>query len=101
MAAVVVKYEDGSTVSNQFWPFPDSTVDWQAEPVRDFGQYQDNPYTTAALTVKVGQKGKGTIYRTERIVDRNKHDVPVESITIRGAQNGLNMILGLTGVTQW
>ena len=98
---LVVKYKDGSTVSSQFWPFPDSAVDWQAEPVRDFGQYQDNPYTTAALTVKVGQKGKGTIYRTERILDRNKHDVPVESITIRGAQNGLNMILGLTGVTQW
>jgi len=81
--------------------FPDNVVDWQAEPVRDFGEFQDNPYTTAALTVRVGAKGKGTIYRTEYILDRNKHDKTVESITIRGGENGLSMILGLTGVTQW
>ncbi len=98
---IVLKYKDGTTSTLEFWPFPDSVVDWQAEPVRDFGEHQDNPFTTAALTVKVGPKGKGTVYRTERILDRNKHDVPVESITIRGCENGLNMVLGLTGVTQW
>ncbi len=98
---ISLKYKDGSTASIQFWPFPDSVVDWQAEPVRDFGEFQDNPFTTAALTVKVGPRGKGTIYRTERILDRGKHDVPVESITIRGGENGLGLILALTGVTQW
>ena len=98
---IIVKYKDGTTASGQFWPFPDSVVDWQAEPVQDFGEFQDNPFTTAALTVKVGPKGKGTIYRTERILDRAKHDVPVESITIRGGENGLGLILALTGVTQW
>ena len=45
----IVKYKDGTTASWQFWPFPDSVVDWQAEPVRDFGEFQDNPFTTAAL----------------------------------------------------
>ena len=98
---IILKYKDGTTASGQFWPFPDSVVDWQAEPVQDFGEFQDNPFTTAALTVKVGPKGKGTIYRTERILDRTKHDVPVESITIRGGENGLGLILALTGVTQW
>ena len=85
---MTLKYKDGTTASSQFWPFPESVVDWQAEPVRDFGEFQDNPFTTAALTVKVGPNGKGTIYRTERILDRAKHDVPVESITIRGGENG-------------
>jgi hypothetical protein len=98
---IIVKYKDGTTASCQFWPFPESVVDWQAEPVRDFGQFQDNPFTTAALTVKVGRNGKGTIYRTERILDRAKHDIPVESITIRGGENGLGLVLALTGVTQW
>ena len=98
---IILKYKDGTTTSGQFWPFPDSVVDWQAEPVRDFGEFQDNPFTTAALTVKVGPKGRGTIYRTERILDRAKYDVPVESITIRGGENGLGLILALTGVTQW
>ncbi|MBE3133296.1 MAG: hypothetical protein IMZ55_07465 [Acidobacteria bacterium] len=98
---IIVRYQDGSTASCQFWPFPDSVVDWQAEPVRDFGEFQDNPFTTAALSVKVGPRGKGTIYRTERILDRAKHDVPVESITLRGGENGLGLILALTGVTQW
>ena len=98
---VVVKYKDGTTSSCQCWPFPNAVVDWQAEPVRDFGEHADNPFTTAALTVKVGAKGKGTIYRTEHILDRAKHDVPVESITIRGGENGLGLILAITGVTQW
>ena len=39
--------------------------------------------------------------RPSHILDRTKHDVPVESITIRGGQNGLGLILALTGVTQW
>jgi len=98
---VILNYQDGTTVSCQAWPFPDTVVDWQSEPVRDFGEFQDNPYTTAALTVRVGAAGKGTVYRTERILDRAKHDVPVESITIRGGENGLSLLLGLTGVTQW
>ena len=98
---ILVKYQDGSTATSQFWPFPDSVVDWQAEPVRDFGAFQDNPFTTAALSVKVGSGGQGTLYRTERILDRAKHDVPVESLTIRGGENGLSLIPALTGVTQW
>ena len=98
---ILVKYQDGATTSCQFWPFPDSAVDWLAKPVRDFGEFQDNPFTTAALSVKVGASGQGTLYRTERILDRAKHDVPVESLTIRGAENGLGLILALTGVTQW
>ena len=98
---IIVKYKDGSTASCQFWPFPDCVVDWQAEPVRDFGQFQDNPFTTAALSVKVGSRGKGTLYRTERILDRAKHDVPVESITVRGGENGLALVLALTAITQW
>jgi hypothetical protein len=98
---ILVKYQDGATTSCQFWPFPDSAVDWLAKPVRDFGECQDNPFTTAALSVKVGASGQGTLYRTERILDRAKHDVPVESLTIRGGENGLGLILALTGVTQW
>ena len=69
--------------------------------MRDFGEFQDNPYTTAALTVPVGAKGKGTVYRTEWILDRAKHDVPVESVILRGTGDGVPIILGLTGVTQW
>ena len=59
------------------------------------------PFKTIQLTVPVGKDRKGTLYRSEWILDRAKHDVPVESITLRGADKGVPIILGFTGVTQW
>jgi hypothetical protein len=94
---VTVKYKDGSTGRWCAWPV--ILRDWLSEPVRMFwGEYS----TTAAYTVPVGKDKKGTVYRTEWIFDRAKHDVPVESITIKGnPAKGVPLILGLTGVTQW
>ena len=63
--------------------------------------FKDDSTTTAAYTVPVGKTSKGTVYRTEWILDRAKHDLPVESITIQGTDKGVPLILGLTGVTQW
>jgi hypothetical protein len=94
---VTVKYKDGSTGLWCAWPV--ILRDWLSEPVRTFwGEYS----TTAACTVPVSKDKTGTVYRTEWIFDRAKHDVPVESITINGnPAKGVPLILGLTGVTQW
>jgi hypothetical protein len=91
-----VKYKDGTTTQRDI--HPGILADWLAEPVRYF---KDDYTTTAAYTVPVGKADKGTVYRTEWILDRAKHDVPVESITIEGTDKGVPLILGLTGVTQW
>jgi len=72
---------------------------WLAPAVREF--HEDFGRTTAALTVPVGKSARGTIYRTEWVLDRNKQQIPVESITLRGTQRGVGIILALTGITQW
>lgn len=94
---VTVKYKDGTTT--RWGGYPYVLCDWLAQPVRTF---KDDYTTTAAYTVPVGNSAKGTLYRTEWIFERARHDVPVESITIKGnPQKGVPLILGLTGVTQW
>jgi hypothetical protein len=93
---VTVKYKDGTTTQRDvYWGI---LADWLAEPVRYF---KDDYTTTAAYTVPVGKANKGTVYRTEWMLDRAKHDQPIESITIQGTDKGVPLILGLTGVTQW
>ncbi len=95
---VTVKYKDGtSTQADIHWLL---LADWLAEPVRYFKD-DWSASTTAAYTVPVGKTNKGTVYRTEWIFERAKHDLPVESITIQGTDKGVPLILGLTGVTQW
>jgi hypothetical protein len=49
----------------------------------------------------VGPRARGTIYRTEWILDRAKHGVPIQSLVLRSTNKGVPIILGLTGVTQW
>jgi len=93
---ITVKYQDGSKSDFGFGPY--LLADWLAPPMREF---VGNPMTTAALTVPVGKDRKGTIYRTEWILDRAKHGVPVEAVILRGSVDGVPVILGLTGVTQW
>lgn len=93
---VGVRYADGTVATWQGWP--QWLADWLAEPVRYF---PENQTTTAALTVPVGKGARGTVYRTEWILPRNKHQVPIEAITLRGTDKGVGIILGLTGVTQW
>jgi hypothetical protein len=93
---LVVKYKDGSTTRRELGG--NLAADWLAEPVRDF---LFNNTTTAAYTVPVGTSAKGTVYRTEWVLDNAKHDLPVESITLQGLDLGVPLILGLTGVTQW
>ena len=77
---------------------PHILADWLAEPVRSF---VEDWGTTAARTVPVGKNARGTIYRTEWLLDRAKHGVPVQSLVIRSTNKGVPIILGLTGVTQW
>jgi len=93
---VEIHYADGTKSSRAAWP--QWTPDWLAEPIR---QFRHNHDTTAAYTAKLGEGAKGTVYRTEWILDRAKADVAVESVTLRGTSNGVATILGLTGVTQW
>lgn len=93
---ITLKYKDGTSAEYQFWP--NILADWLAKPVRTF---TDAPTTTAAFTVRTGKDAKGTIYRTELIFPRARHQVDVESITIKGTDMGVGIILGLTGVTQW
>jgi hypothetical protein len=93
---IELKYKDGATKTWAAWP--QWMPDWLAEPVREFRGGFD---TTAAYTVKLANGKKGTVYRTEWILDRAKADVPVESVTLRGTKNGVAAILGVTGVTQW
>jgi hypothetical protein len=95
---VAVKYADGTTGTWQ--ASPHLLADWLAPPVSEFPE-AGCIQTTAALTVPVGKSARGTIYRTEWIFDRSKYQVPVESITFRGTQHGVGIILALTGVTQW
>lgn len=94
--SVTVAYQDGTKSEFQAWPH--ILADWLAEPVRSF---PEDWGTTAARTVPVGTNARGTVYRTEWILDRAKHGVPVQSITVRGTSKGVPIILGLTGATQW
>jgi hypothetical protein len=94
--SVTVTYQDGTTSESQAWPH--ILADWLAEPVRSF---VEDWGTTAARTVPVGPRARGTIYRTEWILDRAKHGVPIQSLVLRSTNKGVPIILGLTGVTQW
>ena len=96
---VTVKFADGTTSTWQAWPRV--LADWLAPAVREFIDDYPPTQTTAALSVPVGKSAHGTIYRTEWIFDRPKHVVPIQSITLRGTQRGVGIILGLTGITQW
>ena len=92
---VTVEYKDGS--KSRFGFGSNILADWLAPPMRKFTERS----TTAALTVPVGKDKKGTIYRTEWVLDRAKHDVPVESVIFHGTSDGVPIILGLTGVLEW
>ena len=93
---IEVTYKDGTKKAWGAWP--QWSPDWLAEPVREFRGIIE---TTAAHTVKLANGKKGTVYRVEWILDRAKADVPIESVSIREAKNGVAAIIGITGVTQW
>jgi hypothetical protein len=98
---VTVNYSDGSKPG---WAPPRRgalNVDWLAPAVRSFPEDWGASQTTAATTVPLGNGRRGVLYRTEWILDRAKHDVPVESVTLSGTTNGVGLILGMTAVTQW
>jgi hypothetical protein len=96
---VSAAFADGTVSTWQAWPRV--LADWLAPAVREFPEDYPPTQTTAVLTVPVGKTARGTIYRTEWIFDRTKHTVPVKSITLRGTDRGVAIILGLTGATQW